>query len=254
METPENQSKETDQAYDYKCGQRNKREGKVAAGLLIITIGTLLLARKMGVMIPHWVFSWKMLLIAIGLFIGFRHNFRGVGWMIPIFIGSFFLLNDYMPFYPVLHYLLPLLIIAAGFHLIFRPSRPHGHKAWKKGENLHENSPASEDYLDSVSIFGGIKKNIISKDFKGGDVTCVFGGAEINLSQADIQGRVVLNATQIFGGALLVVPPNWEIRSEMTAILGGIEDKRSMAQQPDPEKILVLKGTTLFGGLEIKSF
>ncbi len=47
---------------------------------------------------------------------------------------------------------------------------------------------SSEDYIDATTVLGGIHKNIISKNFKGGDITIFMGGAEINLSQADIQG------------------------------------------------------------------
>lgn len=113
-----------------------------------------------------------------------------------------------------------------------------------------------EDQLDSVAVLGGIKKNIVSKNFKGGEVVSVFGGTELNLMQADIQHPIVLEATQIFGGTTLIIPPHWQVKSdEMVAILGGIDDKRpAMSQGYDPNKVLILKGTTLFGGLNIKSY
>jgi hypothetical protein len=112
-----------------------------------------------------------------------------------------------------------------------------------------------EDMLDSVSIFGGVKKVVTSKNFKGGDIVCFMGGAEINLSQADIQGPATIELFQAFGGTKLVVPPHWEVKSEAIAIFAGIEDKRP--PQPgvfDPTKVLILKGTTIFGGIEIKSY
>ncbi len=46
-----------------------------------------------------------------------------------------------------------------------------------------------EDYIDAVTVFGGVKKNILSKNFRGGDVTTFMGGTELNLTHADIQGR-----------------------------------------------------------------
>jgi hypothetical protein len=113
-----------------------------------------------------------------------------------------------------------------------------------------------EDHIDSTAVLGGIKKNIVSKNFKGGEVVSVFGGTELNLMQADIQHPIVLEATQIFGGTSLIIPPHWQVKSdEMVAILGGIDDKRPvMLQGYDPNKVLILKGTTLFGGLSIKSY
>jgi len=114
---------------------------------------------------------------------------------------------------------------------------------------------SGDDVIDSTSIFGGVKKMITSKDFKGGEIVCFMGGAEYNLSQADITGPISIDIMQVFGGTKLIVPPHWEIKTETVAIFAGIEDKRPV--QPgafDPNKILVLKGTTIFGGIEIKSY
>ena len=81
------------------------------------------------------------------------------------------------------------------------------------------------------------------------------GGTEINCSQAEITGRVKLDITQIFGGTKLIVPAHWTIKSTVTSIFGGFEDKRSPSGiNSDPGKVLVLDGTTIFGGIEIKSY
>ena len=111
--------------------------------------------------------------------------------------------------------------------------------------------------MDSVSIFGSLKKNIITKDFKGGEAVLIFSGAELNLSQADINGKVSIDLTQMFAGSKLIVPPHWTIHTEdMVCIFGGVEDKRTFRQDAltDSSKVLVLKGTCIFGGIDIKSF
>ena len=41
--------------------------GRAIAGLIVVIVGTLLLAREVGADIPYWFFSWHMLLIAFGL-------------------------------------------------------------------------------------------------------------------------------------------------------------------------------------------
>jgi hypothetical protein len=66
----------------------------------------------------------------------------------------------------------------------------------------------------------------------------------------------VLGLTQIFGGATLIIPANWRLQSEMVSVFGGIEDKRVFQKEQNDEqaKTLVLRGTSIFGGLEIKSF
>lgn len=121
-----------------------------------------------------------------------------------------------------------------------------------------ENDPHAfrEDYLDTVSVFGSIKKNIFSKNFRGGDIVTILGGAEVNLSQADIHGTVVIDVTQVFGGTKLIIPPQWKVTSDLAALFGGIEDKRPLipAGNMAEGKVLILRGTSIFGGIDIRSF
>jgi predicted membrane protein len=120
---------------------------------------------------------------------------------------------------------------------------------------VDETTDSKEDYINSTSIFGGTKKNILSKNFKGGNITNVFGGTEIHLGQADIQGTAVIETTTIFGGTKLIIPSNWTVKSQAAVIFGGVEDKRAVVPTPDAsEKILVLKGTVMFGGIDIRSY
>ena len=96
---------------------------------------------------------------------------------------------------------------------------------------------------------------ILSKNFKGGDIVNIFGGSEIDLTQADMTTPAILEVTAIFGGATLIVPSNWAIKSEAVTIFGGIGDKRKIVPTTEsPTKTLVLKGTMIFGGMEIKSY
>ncbi len=228
------------------------------AGAVLIIIGVVLLAGQLGVMLPPWVISWEMLLVSVGIYIGAKHNFRNPAWLIPTLIGGVFLIDDFYPEVKIGSMLWPALIIATGLFMIFKPKRHHGPwKQWKNNCRLGvEEATGTEDTIESTSVFGGVKKNIMSKEFKGGEVVCFFGGCELNLTQADIQGNVVLEITQVFGGTKLIVPPHWDIKSEMTVVLGDIEDRRLANKETavDPEKVLLLKGSTVLGGIDIRSF
>lgn len=228
-------------------------------GLILIIIGGALLAQKMGVVLPYWLFTWPMILIAIGLITGLKHGFRNPSWLIMMGIGAFFLLDDIITDSNIKPYFWPVMIMALGLLFILRPKKKWHYEKdrWMSNDAIHRNYETgfTEDIIDSTSIFGSVKKMVTSKDFKGGDIVCFMGGAEINLSQADILGTVTIEIFQAFGGTKLIVPPHWEIRSDAIAIFAGIEDKRP--PQPgtfDPNKILILKGTTIFGGIEIKSY
>ncbi|MFT6983246.1 MAG: putative membrane protein [Crocinitomicaceae bacterium] len=115
---------------------------------------------------------------------------------------------------------------------------------------------SSEDFVKSTTLFGGVKKSIVSKTFKGANFDTKFGGTEINLSQADIQQPVVIHSTTALGGLKIIVPSNWQVKSEISAIFGSVEDKRAPISDlsRDPNKVLILKGNCTFGGVEIISY
>ncbi|MGZ4035470.1 MAG: hypothetical protein ACXVP4_11440, partial [Bacteroidia bacterium] len=199
-------------------------------------------------------------------------------WVILVAIGSVYLICDLNPGLALRPLLWPMLIILLGLIIIFKPRRKnyfknrmydkyhkrysryynHKYKYYSRYDdpNYMQWQATNEDVIESTTFMGSVKKNIISKNFKGGDITNVLGGAEINLSQADFEGTVALEVTNILGGTVLYIPANWEIHSELVSVMGGIEDKRPVQNNVSGEKnkILILRGTVFMGGIEIKSF
>jgi hypothetical protein len=111
------------------------------------------------------------------------------------------------------------------------------------------------EYIEINAVFGGVKKLILSKNFRGGELNSFMGGSELNLMQADILQPVVLEVHNVFGGTKLIIPANWDVRNEVTAIFGGIDDKRSIhANMPDANKTIILKGACIFGGIEVANY
>jgi hypothetical protein len=237
--------------------ERRNFSGKVTAGVIVVAIGVGFMLRELHLDIPRWLLTWQMFLIAIGLYLGARHSFRNPGWIFPVGIGTLFLLKEYFVDIPIGQYW-PIAIIIVGLFMIFKPRNKNKNQYWKQWDkNFSSPETSSEDFMDSVSIFGSLKKNIITKDFRGGEAVLIFSGAELNLSQADINGKVVVELTQMFAGSKLIVPAHWTIHTDdMVCIFGGVEDKRTFRQDAtnDASKILVLKGTCIFGGIDIKSF
>lgn len=233
---------------------RHTPTGKVLAGILLITVGGVLMARQLGVEFPQWLFTWPMILILIGLYSGARHLFCNPSWVVLVAVGSVFLYDQMNPDINIATFIWPLLIIVMGLMMILKSKKRR--IQWHDDAALDADSSedTTGDTIHTVAVFAGLKKNILSKNFKGGDITCVMGGAEINLMQADIEGKVILEVTQVLGGTKLLIPAHWEVQPEMMAVLGGIEDKRPMQNTTAPDKILILKGTSVLGGIEIKSF
>ncbi len=110
----------------------------------------------------------------------------------------------------------------------------------------------NDNYINSTAIFAEVKKNILSKDFKFGQLTNVFGRTTVDFSHADINGAVVLDSTQLFGEVRIKVPADWHVAPEMTNILATVEDKRLAPRiNIDYNKVLVLKGIGLFATIKI---
>ncbi|QNF34435.1 hypothetical protein HUW51_17520 [Adhaeribacter swui] len=114
----------------------------------------------------------------------------------------------------------------------------------------------NSEFVEITAVLGGNKRHIISKNVRGAEVIALMGGVELNFAQADIHGRVIFDITLLMGGCKLIVPANWLIKSEITSVIGIIEDKRQVmpATNEANPKILVLKGFAVMGGIEINSY
>ena len=198
--------------------ERRSRRGRVWAGFFLLLVGGLLLLKILNVFFfPAWFFTWPVFLVAIGLFIGAKHGFRGGFWLLPILIGGLLLANEADPSLRLDRFIAPFIIIAIGLVFIFRPKR-HDWRKWKRGRaewqegktTASESSPVAgntnaytadrRDFIDVTAVFGGVKKNVLSKNFQGGDIVSLMGGSEIDLTQADFTGRITIDPYQSVGG------------------------------------------------------
>ena len=225
---------------------------KVAFGFLAIVFGTIWLLRNVDVLTGPWIhhlFSWEVLLICVGL-IGMAGN-RGqsLGWFILVIYGKFFLLCEFYDFSVRFQEVFwPLIVIFIGMTMVFkRTVKPRFH-------NFKDVS--STDILDNVSIFGGSDVKVDSQSFKGGEATAIFGGSKIDLTNAKLApGVQIIELTNVFGGNTFVIPASWNVKVQVTGILGGFKDARPsrIDVNSNPESTLIIKGTAIFGGGEIKS-
>ncbi|MEJ0101403.1 MAG: LiaF domain-containing protein [Bacteroidota bacterium] len=239
--------------------ENNERNGRIWTGVFLLIIGAAALARSYQVPMPRWLFTWQMLLIVIGVFNGLKNNFHGAAWFILIMVGGAFLLNDFYFAGELRRHIWPLILISIGAVFILRPRNRK--QRWNWGQKLSsggkiESIDNNENIADITVIFGSARKNMLTQNFAGGDITCIFGGAELDLTQADIQEKVVIDVTTIFGGADLIIPAHWAVKSEIVTILGSVQDERQLSPvlTEHPGKLIILEGTAILGGIKIKSF
>ncbi len=228
-------------------------------GVIAVAFGLLLLASNFNIVgygVRNIIFSWQMILIVIGIVQLMNHKEKPTGY-IMIAVGSFFLLPDVFDFpFNFMRLFWPVLLIIIGISFIFfHRSRNYNAPNASTPYTADLNGPA---FLDEITIFGGTKRRIANKEFKGGRLTTIFGGAEIDLTQALLsEGTHVLEITCVFGGTSLIVPSDWTVHVDVVSVFGAFEDKRTYIKKSESTGTvgsLVIKGMAIFGGGDIKSY
>lgn len=216
----------------------NLSSGQIIIGIILIALGGVFLLDNFGMItfsIPPYIFRWQTILIVIGVLLLANSESKGTG-VVLVIIG---LIGFFPEFWPI-------VLIGLGGYIIMR----------SKSRDTENGDADSKQYFNEVSIFGGSKKNIATKDFKGGNVTSIFGGSELYLTDCTLaDGRNVIDLFFLFGGSTLFVPKDWEVKIEVLSIFGGFSDKRREDPRlvPNPDKVLVIKGLVIFGGGELKN-
>ncbi len=237
------------ETHEREIRQKSWKNKTVAFGILVLAVGVALLLRNIGIIdrpVSRIIFSWEMLLIAIGLINTFGHS-KMWGLVLMAVGGVFLILRVYgvpLSFWQVA---LPLLIILIGVALLFSSLNFFSRRRLVKVSD-------SDDLIEDVAVFAGSERSIHSESFKGGRILAIFGGSKLNMTKVKLAPEVnELEIVCVFGGVSLLVPQDWNIKVEVFNIFGGYEDKRNPALI-DKDKTLIIKGVTVFGGGEVKSY
>ena len=235
--------------------KQNGLDKRIVLGAVLIFLGGVFLLSSLNILdfhIGRVIFSWPFVMLVIGLFILVNTSKKLTGGLLTG-LGVFFLIPR---IYPPIEYdsgiVIPVLLILFGIYIIFKKRKS------SFAESLGEGDEAiNKDKIDDVAILGGGTKLISSDNFKGGNITAIFGGSEINLMNCNLApGDNVIDVLTIFGGTTIIVPKEWNIVVNVTSILGGFSNKsvRNPAVAIDHSRTLHIKGLAMFGGGEIKTY
>ena len=249
METNGNYGNEN---HPYREDHGHLKSNRPILGVVLVLVGLFLVMRNTGIFpdfIDHVIFSWPMLLVAIGLVmtLGKAEKTSGV---IVMAVGGFFLIPTiFRETFHAYNMFWPSIFIIIG--VIFIVSK-------RKGFNsVTSKGIIGDDYVDYVNVFSGGERQIVSENFRGGRISAVFGGMELDLTKAKMApGRNELEIACVFGGATIIVPDDWYVTIDVTPILGGFSDSRKLSpgRSTEMSKQLVIKGAVVFGGGEVKSY
>lgn len=243
---------------------------QLVIGIFLLLFGLLLtLDRLQLVAAAETLRFWPAALVVLGTWIlAQQREGSGTFWgFVLILIGGWMLLNTLgivrVGFWELFW---PLAIVLLGTRLIMQALGPAGPmRGLRPSEWIHAGPTATAtDGSGKVSVFavlGGTKRASNDKPFRGGEMTAVMGGTQLDLRQATIApgAEAVINVFAIMGGHEVWVPPAWTVVSDVMPVLGSVEDKRlpPVDGTPHPPNEaaprLVLRGVVVMGGLTIKS-
>lgn len=120
----------------------------------------------------------------------------------------------------------------------------------KNDEDLEEFYDDDESILLKKCIFNGIEEEVNVDGIELMSLVCHFGGMELYLDkEADSSEILNVDVDLSFGGIRIYVPRNWEVFSDASCIVGGIDLEE--AELEEECSTLILTGRIIFGGIEI---
>jgi predicted membrane protein len=263
---------------DVKNSFRSGHTKGLGFGVALMLIGIVFLGVNFGFFpyeLRHVIISWPMLLIFIGVVHYFKRKIFSA--TILVLIGSFFIIPRIIEAFPALfpgfngdfaRVYWPLLLIAAGILLvtgrIFGPkwgfdewqNRMQNHQQYHHHRHRKDYSKweAGEPGFSKNSVFGSGDHIVLDPEFKGGELNAVFGGITLDLRRTNLTvGETRLDINAVFGGITIFVPSDWYVETHMDAVFGGFQDNRMPMEPLDTTKKLIITGSCVFGGGELRN-
>jgi hypothetical protein len=238
-------------------------------GAFMILFGVLLTLDRMELLeAARTLRFWPVVLIALGGWILYERGTGGrsfAGYMMMA-IGFLLLLNS-LGFARVRFWELfwPLIIIIIGTRLVMQTSGGRGLRhpfEFARSPDAAAGSKPNEGTVSMFSVLGSHQRASTDKPFRGGEVTTIVGGTQLDLRQAEIApgDEAAINIFVVMGGHEVWVPQGWTVVNDVMPILGGVEDKRlapvlnsAAGGAIGVPPRLVLRGVVALGGLTIKN-
>lgn len=214
---------------------------RTITGLTILAFGTFALLGVIGLfdfgaIIGQW---WPILLIIGALLMYINDRRQVIFSALLAFAGVLFLLNqlDLINF-NVWQLFWPVIIIGVGLSIIVN-------RGGKRTKSTDQN-------VTTISaLLSGSDTKSHADDYQGGNISATLGGIELDLREAKIKKTATLSVFVLMGGIELKVPKEWNIQSNVTPILGGV-DGRAIATPQKGAPTLIITGDVILGGVEIK--
>ena len=185
-----------------------------ADGLLIIVVGLLFTLDNLGLVACDRISRyWPAGLIAVGLvkLWDSREGHGGAfGGFVITLVGLWLLLEATVDIRISFADMWPMLLVFVGGYLVWR-----GLRGQRRAGGRDDHSIVSRD--------GHPERREPRQQFpafRGGDLTAIMGGCDIDLRQAAINGDAAIDVFALWGGIEIRVPENWTVTFPRDAAAG----------------------------------
>jgi hypothetical protein len=214
---------------------------QVFLGLLIVAVGVVALLEQLdvtdvsiGELISTW---WPLAIIAAGVAALLTVPRAWIGPALVIAAGVLLQLDTLdvldVDFWGLVW---PIAIILVGLSLLTRLGT-HG---------------TDDQTINSAVIWWGSERRTTSPDFRGGSLSAIMGGIDVDLRQADIVKTAEISVFTLWGGVDIKVPRTWRVQVTGLPLLGGWDDKTTPPMDSDTP-LLIVHVTAIMGGVDIKN-
>jgi hypothetical protein len=122
-----------------------------------------------------------------------------------------------------------------------------------RGAWIGRTSSGDASVLQEFAFMGGGDRVVRSQNFRGGEVTAIMGGFHFDLRSAAIAGdSATIEIFTLWGGVDFRVPEDWNVVVQGVPILGVFTTTGRPVNAAPGSKTLVLTGTAIMGGVEVK--
>ena len=229
---------------------------RLIVGISIVLIGVAFLIEEFaGIDADTFLAYWPVALMAVGV-IGLVQGGSRIGSSLAVIIGAWALAYNLGYINIEIWQFWPLAIVAIGLTLIRRAvgGDPTPVAARAAGGTMQGGAVAADplERVNAFAIMGGVSRKSNSASFRGGELTAIMGGCELDLREAQLaEGEVILDVFALWGGVEIRVPDTWGIVGKVQPIMGAFEDN---TRTPRDSKIrLTVRGAAIMGGVEVKN-
>jgi predicted membrane protein len=215
-------------------------------GFVVIIVGLLMTFDNLGlVRAERFLRFWPAALIGLGA-LKLWYSRQGLGGafggFIFLVVGTWLLLEKLAVVQLSFWDMWPTLLVFFGAFLVWQGLSGPTRRV----------SADTAGTVTGIAVLGAVVRGNNSPAFRGGELTAVMGGVELDLRQAAINGEAVIEIFGLWGGIEIRVPEDWTVESRIVPVLGGVEDKTRPLQGATRHR-LVLRGLIIMAGIEIKN-